>query len=93
MIVNQQALRVTRTVTTKDLLLKEIRKETTNDNQAQQLKEHDNAVERNEIIEYHELIFISKVLRHKVMQQKHDASTSRHFEVDKTMRRITKTYY
>ena len=93
MIVNQQALRATRTVTTGDSLLEEIRKETTNDNQARQLKGHDNAVKRNGIIEYHGLIFIPKILRHKVMQQGHDAPTSGHFGVDKTMGRITETYY
>ena len=93
MIVNQQALRVIRIVTTRDVFLQEIRKEIINDKPTQQLKEHDNAVERNEIIEYHELAYVLRNLRNKVMQQEHDALTSRHFEVDKTMRRLTKNYY
>ena len=93
MIVNQQALRVTRIVTTRDVLLQEIRKKIINDKQTQQLKKHDNVVERNEIIEYHELIYVLRNLRNKVMQQEHDAFISKHFKIDKTMRRLTKNYY
>lgn len=93
MVLDQQALRATRVVTAEDSLLEDIKKETVKDEQAKRLRQNDNAIESDGMIIYHELAYVPKSLRHRVMQQGHDAPTSGHFGVDKTMGRITEEYY
>jgi hypothetical protein len=93
MIFNSQVLRATQIVTSKSLLNKNIKRETLQDAQTRCLRQTKNAKDVNELLLYHELIYVSRTIKEKVMQQEHDAITSKHFKVDKTMKRLTQTYY
>ena len=93
MILNHHALRATQTVTRKNILLENIRKETVKNKQTKRLQINDKTTKQNDIVTYHELIFVFKTLRNEVMQQEHDAFILKHFEIDKTMIRLTKKYY
>ncbi|RJE17341.1 to reverse transcriptase, partial [Aspergillus sclerotialis] len=93
MVFDQQALRATRIVTPEPSLTTRIREKTRTDKQAEQLKKSENAQEQNKLLLYHGLVYVPAKLRNEVMQQGHDAPTSGHFGVDKTMERITRDYY
>jgi hypothetical protein len=93
MIFDSQALRATRIVTSKSSIIKNIKRETLQDAQTERLRQTESAKDVNELLLYHGLIYVSRKIRDQVMQQEHDVITSGHFEVDKTMKRLTRTYY
>jgi len=93
MVFDQQALQATRIVTLEPFLTVKIREEIRTDKQAEQLRKSENVQEKDKILLYHGLVYMTAKLRNEVMQQGHDAPTSGHFSVDKTMKRITRNYY
>jgi hypothetical protein len=86
MLLNKKALRVTKTVIKDSDLLRRIRKKIIKNRQAQQLRNNDKVKKREDIITYHKLIYVSKMLRNKVIRQEHDEITLKYFKVNKTMK-------
>jgi hypothetical protein len=93
MIFDPQALRATRIVTPEPSITKDIKRETLQDAQAERLRQTESAEDVNGLLLYHGLVYVPRKIRDQVMQQGHDAITSGHFGIDKTMERLTRTYY
>jgi hypothetical protein len=86
MIFDSRVLRATRIVTLKFSLDKNIKKETLQDAQTRRLRQTENAKDVDKLLLYHELIYVSRTIREKMMQQEHDVIavrkmiTSRYFD-------------
>ena len=91
MILDQQALRATRTVTTEeDTLTNEIRKAIIKDPLFERIKDNDEKYKKeNGILLYQGLIYIPREVRPRILRDNHDAKVAGHFGIEKTMDRIT----
>jgi hypothetical protein len=93
MVFNQQALKATQIVTSESPIWEQIRKETQNNKQARRLRDIEGTIESDGMIIYHGLVYVLKKVRKEIIEQVYNAITSGHFGIEKTMERITRTYY
>ena len=92
MVFDHQTLKATWIVTLKPSLESEVRNALQNNELAKQIRESSNTTEEDGLLLHNRLVYVPRTVRKKIMEQEHDTPTSGHFEIKKTMKKVTRTY-
>jgi hypothetical protein len=90
--LGKMAIRVTSLTMAENPTIAEIRK-APRDNEAARLLDDDDTRDANGLILFKGMVYVPKSLREKVLRENHDVLTAGHFGNEKTIERLTRTYW